>query len=188
MQKRVVKLLVLSSISLITSVGWTQERRENKADQKFEKYEYINAIEIYQKAVEKGFKSVNTLEKLGDAYYFNGKLTEANKWYQELFQFAKENRESVGSEYYYRHAQTLRAVENYEVADTYMAEFTALEQHDSRAQLFEATKKNYRSDIEKRSNRYEVQALQLNSAYSDYGATIHKDQLVYTSARASNTV
>lgn len=188
MQKRLVKLLVLSSIALTTSIGWAQERRENKADQKFEKYEYINAIEIYEKAVEKGFKSVNTLQKLGDAYYFNGKLTEANKWYEELFQFAKENQASIGSEYYYRYAQTLRAMQQYEEADAYMTKFTALEQTDSRAQLFEANKNNYRTDIEKRSNRYEVEALQINSEYSDYGAAIFKDQLIYTSARASNDV
>lgn len=188
MQKRVVKLLVLSSIALTTSIGWTQERRENKADQKFEKYEYINAIEIYQKAAEKGFKSVNTLQKLGDAYYFTGKLIDANKWYQELFQFAKESQEAIESEYYYRYAQTLRTIQNYELADQYMVEFTALEQGDSRAQLFEANKNDYKSDIEKRSNRYEVEALQINSEYSDYGATIYKNQFVYTSARASDEV
>lgn len=188
MQKRIVKLLVLSSIALTTSLGWGQERRENKANQKFEKYEYINAIEIYEKAVEKGFKSVNMLQKLGDAYYFNGKLTEARRWYQDLFQFAQEQQTAIESEYYYRYAQTLRAAQQYEEADAYMAQFTALEQSDSRAQLFEANKKNYRADIEKRSNRYEVEALELNSAYSDYGAAIYKDQLVYTSARNSEEV
>lgn len=188
MQKRLVKLLVLSSIALTTSIGWTQERRENKADQKFEKYEYINAIDLYQKAAEKGFKSVNTLQKLGDAYYFTGKLIDANKWYQELFQFANENQETVDSEYYYRYAQTLRAIQDYEQADRYMTEFATLEQGDSRAQLFEANKDDYRADIEKRSNRYEVEALKINSEYSDYGATIYKNKFVYTSARASDDV
>ncbi|MDM1406195.1 OmpA family protein [Myroides sp. DF42-4-2] len=188
MQKRLITLLVLSSIAFTTSIGWAQEKREIKADQRFEKYEYINAIEIYEKAVEKGFKSVNTLQKLGDAYYFNGKLVEANKWYQELFQFANESQEAIGSEYYYRYAQTLRAMQQYDQADAYMAKFTAMEQSDSRAQLFEANKTNYRADIEKRSNRYEVAALELNSAFSDYGATIYKGQLIYTSARNSAEV
>lgn len=188
MQKRIVKLLVLSSIALTTSLGWAQERREHKANQKFEKYEYINAIEIYEKAVEKGFKSINMLQKLGDAYYFNGKLTEAGRWYQDLFQFAQEQQTAIESEYYYRYAQTLRAAQQYEEADAYMIQFTALEQSDSRAQLFEANKNNYRADIEKRSNRYEVEALEINSAYSDYGATIYKGQLVYTSARNSEEV
>ncbi|MGG5577080.1 OmpA family protein [Myroides sp. C15-4] len=188
MQKRFITLLVLSSIALTTSIGWAQEKRENKADHKFEKYEYINAIEIYEKAVEKGFKSVNALQKLGDAYYFNGKLTEANKWYDELIQFAKEKQESLGSEYYYRYAQTLRAMQQYEQADAYMSTFTSMEEQDSRAQLFEANKNKYRAEIEKRSNRYEIEPLPMNSPYSDYGATIYKGQLIYTSARASETV
>ena len=188
MQKRFVRLLVISSLAWTTSIGWAQERRENKADQKFEKYEYINAIEIYEKTVEKGFKSVNTLQKLGDAYYFNGKLTQANKWYKELFQFATEKGEKVTSEYYYRYAQTLRALQDYEQADQYMAVFTTLEQQDSRAQLFEANKDTYRTAIEKRSNRYEVEALELNSPYSDYGGIVYKDQLIFTSARASEQV
>jgi hypothetical protein len=34
---------------------------------------------------DKGYKSVDMFQKLGNAYYFNGKLEKAAQWYGELF-------------------------------------------------------------------------------------------------------
>ncbi len=47
---------------------------------------YIDAIKTYERVAEKGFKSVELFQKLGNSIIFNGKLKEANKWYDQLFQ------------------------------------------------------------------------------------------------------
>ena len=59
------------------------------------------------------------LEKLGNSYYFNANLAEANKWYGELFALGEE----VNSEYYFRYAQALKSQENYTKSNEYMELF-----------------------------------------------------------------
>ncbi len=183
MKIRGINLGWLSFAFLCGIYGFAQERKEIKADTRFDKYEYINAIEVYEKAVNNGYENVNTLTKIADAYYFNGKLQQANDWYAKLFQYADSNKEALNSEYYYRYAQTLRSVGNYTLSDKYMAVFVEKEEKDSRAKIFNANKNTYLSDIEKRSNRYEIKPIAINSSFSDYGATIYKDDLIFTSAR-----
>ena len=78
-------LYTLVFVLSITIGAFAQVSKLNKADKKYDKYSYIDAIEIYEKVAEKGYKSVELFEKLGNAYYFNGKLDKASKWYGELF-------------------------------------------------------------------------------------------------------
>ena len=53
------------------------------------------------------------LQKLGNAYYFKADLDNAAKWYSELFAFTQD----VEPEYYYRYAQSLKAIKDYKKAD-----------------------------------------------------------------------
>ena len=67
-------LYTLVFVLSITIGAFAQGSKLNKADKKYDKYSYIDAIEIYEKVAEKGYKSVEIFEKLGNAYYFNGEL------------------------------------------------------------------------------------------------------------------
>ncbi|MFD0700014.1 OmpA family protein [Myroides pelagicus] len=168
--------------------GHSQIAKERKADKEFETLAYIDAISVYERIAEKGHINTSVLQKLGDANYFNGKLTAANKWYAQLFEsdYPDKDISSLSSEYYYRYAQTLRAMQDYQRADQIMAEFAKLEAQDSRVALYQANK-NYRESIKEMPERYQVQNLEINSEYSDYGATLLENKLVFTSARETAT-
>lgn len=183
MNKKVIKFFSIASFFLLSVAGIAQTGKEKKADKSFDYYEYVNAIEIYEKIINKGFKSVNTLTKLADAYYFKGELKTAHKWYEELFNFAKQEGAKLPSEYYYRYAQTLRSIEDYKAADAYLSQFAELEKNDSRGILFEEKKDTYLKEINSMIQRYDLKALPINSVYSDYGSSILGDQLVFASAR-----
>lgn len=183
MNKKVIKFFSIASFFLISITAVAQTGKEKKADKSFDYYEYVNAIEIYEKIINKGFKSVNVLTKLADAYYFKGELKTAHKWYQELFNFAKQEGTKLPSEYYYRYAQTLRSIEDYKLADEYLSEFARIEKSDSRGILFEEKKDTYLKEINSMIQRYDLKALPINSVYSDYGSSILGDQLVFASAR-----
>ena len=58
-----------------------------KADKKYDKYAYIDAIAVYEKVAEKGYKDEKMFQRLGNAYYFNGELTKAAKWYDRAFYY-----------------------------------------------------------------------------------------------------
>ncbi len=165
-----------------------QKVAEKKADKEYQTQAYVDAIKIYERIAGKGYTNADMLKKLADAYYFNGKLLEANQWYAQLFdgEYDDKGKEAIPSEYYYRYAQTLKSVENYDKSGQMMQEFAKLEGNDSRAQLFEASKDRYLKEIENNSDRYELKNIGVNTAYSDYGATIYGDQLIYTSARQTD--
>lgn len=171
-------LYTLVFVLSITVGAFGQGSKLNKADKKYDKYSYIDAIEIYEKVAEKGYKSVELFQKLGNAYYFNSELDKASKWYGELFALNQE----TDSEYYFRYAQALKAEGNYEKSNEYM-ELFAQKTNDSRAKLFQENK-NYLTNIDAVSGKYTIDKTDVNSEFYDYGPTFFGKQIVFTSSRS----
>ncbi len=144
------------------------------ADKKYEKYAYIDAIKIYEKVVEKGYKSPDLIKKIANAYYFNGDLQKAALWYKSLFD---EPENKIEPEYYYRYAQTLKRVENYKEASYYLKvyyEKIGLNVTDS---IF-----NFNT-IATHKNSFIVESTNLNTPYYDFGPTYYKEDIVFASSR-----
>jgi len=167
----------------ISFFGYSQEMQLKKANSNYENFQYINAIKMYEKVVEKGYKSVELFSKLGDSYYFQSKLKEANNWYDKLFSL----NEKLKSEYYFRYAQTLKAVGNYKKADVMMDVFNQVNSSDLRA-ILSKEQINYLDEIKNNSGRYTIQNAEINSEFSDYGTSFYKNTLVFTSARDTGGV
>ncbi|MDM1408320.1 OmpA family protein [Myroides sp. DF42-4-2] len=182
------KLLQAGMVCLtlsVTTTAYSQARKEKQADKNFDRLAYVDAIKIYERMAENGYVNTSILQNLADAYYFNGKLVEAHKWYAELFEgnYEDKNTSKLPSEYYYRYAQSLKAVQDYPKAQQLMDQFSLLEQQDSRSVLYNKNR-DYLTHIENRSDRYDIKLLDFNTSYSDYGATLLGNQFVFTSARA----
>ncbi|TDE31773.1 flagellar motor protein MotB [Flavobacterium ranwuense] len=175
MKNRIILLLV-SSIASIQM--YAQNLKVVKADKEYDRYAYIDAIKTYERMSEKGYKSVDMFQKLGNAYYFNGDLAKAAKWYTELFVLTKD----VAPEYYYRYAQSLKAIKEYDKADAMMVKFNHENGNDLRAKLA-SEQKDYLAVIKKNSGRYAIENAGVNSEYSDYGSSFFGDKIVFTSAR-----
>jgi tetratricopeptide (TPR) repeat protein len=77
-----------------------------------EKYIIIHLLETYERIAEKGSKSIEIFQKLGDAYFFEGDYIKAVKWYNELFKMTT----NLQSEYFERYIYSLRAIGNTEKA------------------------------------------------------------------------
>lgn len=179
MKIKVILLLLVLSISST----FAQKSKLAAADKKFDDLAYIDAIEIYKKVAEKGHKSVDLFQKLGDSYYFNANLLEANKWYTELFALEQE----VAPEYYFRYAQTLKSVGDYTKANEYLNKFSQKKGADVRAKVFVANA-DYLSEIKQNSGRHKVELAGINTEYSDYGGSFYKEDFIFTSARDTGGV
>lgn len=129
---------------------------------------------------KKGYKSKELFEKLGDSYYFNANLKEANKWYTELFAL----NEKVENEYYFRYSQTLKAVEDYKKADEMLDKFHKLSSKDIRGSLYNEHK-DYKKVIDKNSGRYVVKSTGINTKMSDYGTAFFGDKILFSTSRDS---
>ena len=180
MKKNTLYLLFFALITIQISA---QKVQIAKADKDFEQYDYVDAIKTYERIFEKGYKSADMLQKLGDAYYFKAELENAAKWYTELFALTQD----VAPEYYYRYSQTLKAIKDYKKADQMLLKFNQLSGNDTRAKLAMA-QKDYLAEIKKNSGRYVIENAGINSKYSDYGSSYYKDKVVFTSARDTGSL
>ncbi len=181
--KRTVQNLFSAVLILFSLSATAQEGSIKRADKKYDSYAYIEASKVYERVAMKGFKSPDVFKKLGNAYYFNGDLESANTWYAALFELTQE----VESEYLYRYAQTLKATANTELAAQYLKQFNTVENNQIRAKLYRENL-DYLEQIKANSGRYTLENLSLNSVYSDYGAAVIDQQLVFASARDTGSV
>jgi len=173
-----IKFIYITLLSCIALNVSAQKAGVKKADKNYDKFAYIDAIKTYERVAEKGFKTPDMLQKIGNAYYYNADLVNAEKWYSELFAMTEE----VEPEYFFRYAQSLKGVGNYAKADEMMAKFNLKSGNDSRG-LIAKTKKDYREEIKKNSGRYKIEDAGINSEYSDYGTAFYLDKVIFTSTR-----
>jgi outer membrane protein OmpA-like peptidoglycan-associated protein/tetratricopeptide (TPR) repeat protein len=177
------KLLFISFAIVATFTSYSQPTKVKKADKEYDKLAYVDAIKTYERVFEKGYKSADMLQRLGNAYYFKADLDNAAKWYGELFNFTQD----VEPEYYFRYAQSLKAIKEYKKADEMMAKFNEKSGNDQRAKLA-AGQKDYLAVIKKNSGRYTIENAGINSQYSDYGSTYLDNKVVFASARDTGGV
>ncbi|MFN8275174.1 MAG: OmpA family protein [Flavobacteriaceae bacterium] len=171
-------ILFISFLSALTFNGYAQNAGIKKADKQYAKYAYIDATQTYERVANKGYKSADMFQKLGNAYYFNADLTKAAKWYGELFAMNTE----VEPEYYYRYAQSLKGIGDYKKADEMMLLFNQKAGEDLRGKIFK-DKQYYMDEIKANSGRYKIEDAGINSKYSDYGSAFSGNMLVFASSR-----
>ncbi len=157
----------------------------NRAENKFEKFAFIDSREILERMAEKGYESVEIFSKLGDTYYFNNDYQNALKWYDQLF---KLDTKSIPAEYYFRYAQSLKSDKQYEKADILLQNFRLTSRDpDTRLRMLDSDPK-YLKEIEFQNGRLEIQKVAINSSYQDFGTAFYGvDKVVFASARDTGT-
>ncbi len=167
-------------ILICIDFGYGQEKRLEKANENFNRFAYVDARKIYLQVAESGYESLDLFKKLGDSYYFNAQLEDAVSWYEKL---TTNYPNQVDPEYLFRYSQTLKSSKRYEEADRVMEQFNKIYEKDKRAEYFVSTR-DYLKFIEMQSGRYEIEAMNVNSQFSDHAPSFnHQGQLVFASAR-----
>jgi outer membrane protein OmpA-like peptidoglycan-associated protein len=170
--KRTIIILVLLAMQMIYS-----QTKNKSADALFDKMYYVEAAKSYEISIKNGDTSKEILQRAGDAHYFNTEMENASKWYSKLL---SEYPNEVSSEYYFRYAQSLQGIQNYELAKKWMKSFSEKQKSsDSRAQNF-SLKTVTLEDIKEIKPQFLLENLEINSAYSDFGAMFFKGDLVYS--------
>jgi tetratricopeptide (TPR) repeat protein len=101
------------------SIAKKLDLNENENLERSNGIAYIDILKTYERVVEKGYKSIDMLKKLGNAYYFIGQLDKAAKFYEDLFIMSSD----LEPEYYFRYAQSLKSINKKVKADEMMMKF-----------------------------------------------------------------
>jgi len=162
-----------------TTVKKKENRLVTKANASYDQYSFSPAIDIYKRVLDKGYESADLLKKLGNSYYFNADYKEAAQTYKKLISSYEAE---TGPEHFFRYAQTLRTLGDFEEAEKIMAKFVALTSDDNRAVVYNE-EKDFLEDIKRNSGRYDVKPFQYNTSYSEFAPAFYKEGLIFSSDR-----
>ncbi|RKS00898.1 OmpA family protein [Flavobacterium sp. 102] len=153
-----------------------QNKDTKAADKLFARYEYVDAAKEYLRLVENDKADPYVYKQLADANYNMFNATEAAKWY------AKATETNQDAETYYRYAQMLKASGKYEEANKQMQKFAAAAPSDQRAKAFKENP-NYIPRLLDKTKLFNVNASDISSDKSDFGAVLYDNSLYFASAR-----
>ncbi|WP_299390535.1 OmpA family protein [uncultured Gelidibacter sp.] len=154
----------------LLATQWTVQAQRpslKRANILFEQKSYVEAAKMYQ-ALD---PSQEVLQKLADSYYYNSEMKLARTPYTGLFTKYKD---SLDREVYFRYAQSLLGVKDYENADKIMGEYLG---------YFVDTPKFIENLNKIVPFTYEIQIMNQSARTGDFGLTYYKDQVVFSSLR-----
>jgi len=163
---------------LLSLNAWTQNDDTKRADKLFDRYEYVDAIEAYEKLIQKGKANSYVYKQLAIASYKTSNFEDAERFYKRYLR-RNSNPESIA---YYNYAQTLLINEKLDDFKQAMLDFAERAPQDPRAKAF-LENPDYFSDLTSIPPRFQLNKMSLNSKYSDFGAYEHDGRLYFVSAR-----
>src|SRR5690606_718928 len=119
--KKGLSLIALASFLFLGNTTAHAQAGLKKSNKEYDQWAYIESATIYEKVLKRGYASQDLLEKLGKAYYFNGRYGEANAHY--MFLIIEYANEEITIEYYYRYALTLQHTGNDADTNNYYDQF-----------------------------------------------------------------
>ena len=166
---------ILFSI-LIVNVSLGQNPKIKNLQKDYDNLSYFKIIDELLPMVIKN-NDPSKILIIANSYYFNGQMKESSEWYQKVLSLDSSQ---LTKEDYFRYVQSLKTIENYSEADKIMRRFIELHPNDSRSKLF---KSNYLEIINLASDNYPIKNLNINTSYSDFGASLYQGKLVFASSR-----
>jgi hypothetical protein len=112
-------LLYMIIICVFSCNIFSQNSEVTAPDITNDNYSYVDPLKTYERVIEKGYKSIELLKKLGNATYFNEELDKSAKWYGQLFALTND----LESEYYFRYARSLKSIDEIDKANEMMTKF-----------------------------------------------------------------
>jgi hypothetical protein len=86
----------------------------------------IDVLAVYEDVVAQGYHSAQVYQKLASGRYLEKNYPEAKKWYIKLFAL-NEKPEAIE---YLRFAETLEALKEFDLAQTYKAQYEILKEKE----------------------------------------------------------
>ncbi|MEP7093357.1 MAG: flagellar motor protein MotB, partial [Flavobacterium sp.] len=172
--KKLFVIIFVFSIQFIKA----QDQDLVRAKRFFDRTYYAEAIILYEKlAVDKPSQEV--IKNLADSYYYTNDLIKAQRYYRLLL---KNYDKDLDRNYYYRYAQTLKASNSYEDANTVLKEYYAKSANTEDAINYEKELKEL-ENVSAIGNRFEIKNLAINTPNSEFGAVRYKDSLVFAGVK-----
>ena len=133
----------------------------------FQTKSYVKAATVYEQL--KPTKEI--LQNLGDCYYYNFQMSNATQAYKQLFTTFKD---SVEKEVYFRYANALKGVKDFEKGDSVMKIYLGYEQN---------TQKFMKSASRNSATSYKLELMSKEKNKGDFGISFYGTKVAFSSSR-----
>ncbi|WP_066225401.1 OmpA family protein [Formosa haliotis] len=172
--------IILTILALSSTFIFAQKK---VADKFFKNYAYVKASDLYQEAVKKGDSSAHVLTRLGDCYYNNSNSEKAAQWYE----VAVNKYEDIDPIYYYKYAQSLRSLGQYDEAVVYLEKFNEVQKDEDRIKGTDFTNVALYEKLKSTEGVYvELVNLPINTKNSDFGGVEYDGTFYFASTSKKN--
>ncbi|MEP3839202.1 MAG: OmpA family protein [Algibacter sp.] len=169
-------------LALIISVfSWAQNAQQQKADNLFNKFAFVQATNAYHNLINQGINTDYATRQLADSYAYLRNPDSAVIYYEKA---VKQNH--VPIEYYYNYSQALRGVGDYETSRTLMKQFKDAGGNIQEARYLKDS--DFLNAIFNAKKQFTLKSVKFNSKFSEFGAYKHGDKIYFTSARDKGNI
>ncbi|WP_372754512.1 OmpA family protein [Mariniflexile sp.] len=163
--------IILGFVLAVSLSALAQSGLQKKADNLFNKFSFVHAAELYNELILKNDNTNYAIRQLADCYAFMRNPDSSVVYYKKVVEQANSPKE-----YYYKYAQALRGVKNYNESRLWLERFK-----EAGGEIDEAYFKKDSEFINAIFNtkpHYTLEEVKFNSKYSDFAA-YEKDGNVY---------
>jgi len=172
-----MKSILIKTVVIVLTFSFTpihsQEVSSKKINEYYQNQEYAIISDSQLKKLNLEDKEV--LKKMGDANFHISHFKKAAYFYEKLVKYHRETPHI----YYFRYAQALKAIKEYNESDIWMKKFIG--SSESNLKLTS----EYLEELKKKPSTYKLKELAINSIYSDFTSSIANNYLIFASS--SNT-
>lgn len=180
MKKYLYKSLVVIGLLCLPLTGVSQNKAAAKGDREFNQMGFAEAILSYQRAIDRGDRSIGVLSNLAESYFVNGQYSDAKPWYDELF--ATGSFEPTADQYY-NYIQTLKNAGDYTKADALLDKMGQVYPQDNRVILYNKDK-HYMQTLRSNPYAYGVRHMpSVNTPYAEFGSAMYKGSMIFSSSQ-----
>ena len=169
---------------LLVSMSYAQKKYA--ADKYFEKLAYVKSAKLYEEVYNKGNISALVISRLADSYYYNMDTEKSEYWYSKLFEEHKDK--EISLEHYFRYSQSLRSNGKYKESDRWLLKLNELKVKDCRAESLSGNQDYLVKYSPSQAKYINIKSIDINTKYSDYGAFIMNDEIIFSSTRPKGDI
>lgn len=173
---RLKKYILIYFALTLNLVVFAQQGKQKRADTLFNKFSFVKAAEVYQDLIKNNYNKDYATRQLADCYAYLRNPNRAAVYYKQVV-----NQKDVPVEYYYKYAQALRGIKNYDESRVWLERFK-----DSGGV---ANIDDFERDIDFITNvfnskqQYFLNKVPFNTKFSDFGAIEYDGKIYFTSSR-----
>ncbi|MDC7997067.1 OmpA family protein [Gilvibacter sediminis] len=170
--------LFIFALTVSTASLTAQNRDTKAADKHYDRLEYTEAIEDYERLIARGKADSYVYERLANSYYNINDTEKAASYYKRIMTDGNVDAESV-----YNYAQSLKANGDFSGSNDVMKKFAGMKPRDKRAQEF-MKNPDYIPGLLNNTPQFTVEnAGDINSEFSEFGGTMSGNTMYFSSAR-----